>query len=81
MERSWNDQFHMEWAYPPWIPWNSPYGIPDGFHGFHMDSILNNLGKVKTSNLVTRLCQFQSVLMSVLEKFQGKLVHYWILIL
>ena len=30
------------------IPW-IPYGIHDGFHGFHMDSIRNNPGKVKTS--------------------------------
>ena len=33
---------------PTFIPW-IPYGIHDGFHGFHMDSIRNNLGKVKTS--------------------------------
>ena len=33
---------------PTFIPW-IPYGILDGFHGFHMDSIWNNLGKVKTS--------------------------------
>ena len=35
---------------PTFIPW-IPYGIPDGFHGFHMDSIRNNLGKVKTSKI------------------------------
>jgi hypothetical protein len=29
------------------IPW-IPYGIPDGFLGFQVDSIWNNLGKVKT---------------------------------
>ena len=29
------------------IPW-TPHGIPDGFHGFQVDSIWNNLGKVKT---------------------------------
>ena len=51
--------FHMEssgvhgirnWlgSWPTFIPW-IPYGIPDGFHGFHMDSIWNNPGKVKTS--------------------------------
>ena len=33
---------------PTFIPW-IPYGIHDGFHGFHMDSIRNNPGKVKTS--------------------------------
>ena len=33
---------------PMLIPW-TPHGIPDGFHGFHMDSTWNNLGKVKTS--------------------------------
>jgi hypothetical protein len=33
---------------PTLIPWN-PHGIPDGFHGFHMDSIWINPGKVKTS--------------------------------
>jgi len=33
---------------PTVIPW-IPHGIPDGFHGFHMDSIRNNPGKVKTS--------------------------------
>ena len=33
---------------PTVIPW-IPYGILDGFHGFHMDSIQNNPGKVKTS--------------------------------
>ena len=36
---------------PTFIPW-IPYGIHDGFHGFHMDSIRNNPGKVKTSKLV-----------------------------
>ena len=33
---------------PMLIPW-TPHGIPDGFHGFHMDSTWNNPGKVKTS--------------------------------
>jgi hypothetical protein len=33
---------------PMLIPW-IPYGIPDGFHGFQVDSIWNNPGKVKTS--------------------------------
>jgi hypothetical protein len=33
---------------PTLIPW-IPHGIPDGFHGFHMDSIWINPGKVKTS--------------------------------
>jgi hypothetical protein len=34
---------------PTLIPWN-PHGIPDGIHGFHMDSIWINPGKVKTSS-------------------------------
>ena len=37
---------------PTFIPW-IPYRIPDGFHGFHMDSIWNNLGKVMTSQWAT----------------------------
>ena len=37
---------------PTFIPW-IPYGIPHGFHGFHMDAIWNNLGKVKTSIIET----------------------------
>ena len=32
---------------PMLMPW-TPHGIPDGFHGFQVDSIQNNLGKVKT---------------------------------
>jgi hypothetical protein len=36
------------WSQPTLIPW-IPHGIADGFHGFHMDSIWINLGKVKTS--------------------------------
>jgi hypothetical protein len=39
---------------PTLIPW-IPHGIPDGFHGFHMDSIWINPGKVKTSEAMGRL--------------------------
>ena len=36
------------WSQLTFIPW-IPHGIGDGFHGFHMDSIWINPGKVKTS--------------------------------
>jgi hypothetical protein len=53
---------------PTLIPWN-PHGIPDGFHGFHMDSIWINPGKVKTSYVDTyvfRLPQFCKVGLALL---------------
>jgi hypothetical protein len=40
---------------PTLIPW-IPHGIPDGFHGFHMDSIWINPGKVKTSTIHINFC-------------------------
>ena len=64
MEWSWNGQLHMEssavppgfhwipygiYAYPPWIPWTSPYGFhgtnPDGINDYCTYSVLTILSK------------------------------------